>query len=496
MRALQRLANERAQAESRIRMPRSTTACAKRPTRRDATIHEAEDRNSIGRVNAQIEYESIAPGSPAAVRARSRHRPASSTKTCATTWSRRTPSSCGRQRTRSKNGAGRSRPCYEATKERPREQMLETEQRLNAIRAELAVLEQDATAIMKMRRQWREFPPVDPQDVDCRMPTSRLRSHAAVDPAPTDPVDAAVAIANAARGRRPRGRASSSTSSGCRKLFEDEFLLVPFLVAWAIAAVLSGSHFGWPQWHLWLPVSAGLAAVVAVLFAIALFPRARRQSAAQFQVVRQQLVSAYTGHRHHVRSGSAKGPPRVATVDSPARPGNGRDRRTSSTRRSRKKIAGKKRSWTGPAANFPHRLAELRSRFEQELAAVDRKFNETLAQLADERDRRQAGKPPQPTTSARRELRADFDRDWKSLTERWHAGYAAHPGSLGQHRGPVRTAVSRLGSHRRRTTGRAPPTPRRRSLSAASASSCRTSRTASRKTSGSVRRAPRSRCRP
>ncbi|HEY3393078.1 MAG TPA: hypothetical protein VGK58_10245, partial [Lacipirellulaceae bacterium] len=49
---------------------------------------------------------------------------------------------------------------FDALKGRPREKYLAAVKRLQRSNEELAVLEHDAVEIMKMRRQWREFPPV------------------------------------------------------------------------------------------------------------------------------------------------------------------------------------------------------------------------------------------------------------------------------------------------------------------------------------------------
>ena len=259
MRALQRLANERAQAESRAAAALDD-GLRDAATARDATIHEAEDRNSIGRVNAQIEYEATRQ----AVQQRyelDRDKAQSSTRILRRDVESTSHRSC--QATNEKQERSwEVQSVYDATKERPREQMLETEQRLNAIRAELAVLEQDSTAIMKMRRQWREFPPVDSQDV---VPDADADAvHAAVEPtAPeADPVDAAVAIANARAADGPQAAMLKLYRQWLPKLFEDEFLLVPFLVAWAITAVperkslrlapmafvVAGERQAWPPW--------------------------------------------------------------------------------------------------------------------------------------------------------------------------------------------------------------------------------------------------------
>ena len=63
---------------------------------------------------------------------------------------------------------------FDALKGQPRERFLATVKRLKRNNQELAVLEHDAIEIMKMRRQWREFPAVEPSPSESveRQPTT------------------------------------------------------------------------------------------------------------------------------------------------------------------------------------------------------------------------------------------------------------------------------------------------------------------------------------
>ena len=102
---------------------------------------------------------------------------------------------------------------------------------------------------------------------------------------------------------------------------------------------------------------------------------------------------------------------------------------------------------------FPQRLAELRSELDQQLAEAKQKHATALA----------AGDgKPRPARSRRirneydiacRELRAEHDRDWESLAERWRTGLAEIERSLGQIARRVRAAVSRIGTRRNTTRG-------------------------------------------
>src|SRR5262249_31477732 len=120
----------------------------------------------------------------------------------------------------------------EATKSRPRDEMLETEQRLNDIRAELGALESDSTSIMKMRRQWQESAPIDvvAEEPPAGSPGEQSAPNA-------DPVGTAINVANE-RAAAVREAALALYKQLLPRLFEDEFLLLPFLLTWVAAIIL------------------------------------------------------------------------------------------------------------------------------------------------------------------------------------------------------------------------------------------------------------------
>jgi S-DNA-T family DNA segregation ATPase FtsK/SpoIIIE len=415
MRSLQRLANERAQEEARVRnfLADALQAAAQR---RDSTIHEADDRNSIGRVNAQIEYESTRQSIQQTYEldrdtAQSAYKNLRNDLESSHTQKLREATAEKQERT------WEIQQLYEGTKERPREEQLETEQRLGAIRSELAVLEQDSTSIMKMRRQWQDFAPLDPQEV--AQAAASVGEPAAES---NDPVESAVARASH-RAAAVRAEALKLYKQWLPKLFEDELLLVPFLVAWAIAAAVVGSQIGWPRWQWWLPVSAAVAAVIAGLFAIALFPAARRQSRRQFQVVRQLLAATYTAIDSAAEAARQKSARQAQAMIAK------RDQEIAVVRDKFSATVEEKGRWKDAeleraGSEFPKQLAEIRSRFEQESTAVDRNFNETLARLAEDRERSNA-EALRRYDEQSRELHTAYERDWKTLAEKWQAGYAA-----------------------------------------------------------------------
>ena len=159
MRDLQRLANDRAQAESRIRAALEE-GLRDAEHQRDAQTGEIESRCSSARAAAQAEYDT----SRQAIQQRyERERDAAQQEykglrhEVETTHAQVLRSAVTEQQ----ESSWETLAVFDAIKGRPRERMLEAVRRLRASHAELAVLERDATAIMKMRRQWQNFLPVE-----------------------------------------------------------------------------------------------------------------------------------------------------------------------------------------------------------------------------------------------------------------------------------------------------------------------------------------------
>ena len=168
---------------------------------------------------------------------------------------------------------------FDAIKGRPRERLLEAMRRLRGSSEQLAVLEHDAEAIVRMRRQWREFPPnenslegngVSPeQDWSVANNGDERGGFAKVDRLTESVREAAQALYEQ---RMPR-------------LFEGGNLVGVFLRAWR-PVVPCGLALGWQSWW-WL--AASIASALAITGGIAAWALSARAEANgdQFQAVRQ-----------------------------------------------------------------------------------------------------------------------------------------------------------------------------------------------------------------
>ena len=159
LRDLQRLANERAREEERIRTVLAEGLQAAEQAR-DAAAAEIEREFNEGRTAATSEYESVTG------EARQRYEEDRNAAQKEYKGLRHgVESELSRVKeaaaTRSSRRVGKRSRCSMRLKGQPRERFLATVQRLERNNQELAVLEHDAIEIMQMRRQWREFPAVE-----------------------------------------------------------------------------------------------------------------------------------------------------------------------------------------------------------------------------------------------------------------------------------------------------------------------------------------------
>jgi hypothetical protein len=160
LRDLQRLANERAREEGRIAAALAEGLEAAEKTR-DAAVVQIEQRFTEGRTAATSEYEGVTGA------ARQRYeddRNASQQEYKGLRHGVESELSRVKEAARSEqqNASWEALTVFDALKGRPRERYLATVERLKRNNLELAVLENDAAEIMKMRRQWREFPAEEP----------------------------------------------------------------------------------------------------------------------------------------------------------------------------------------------------------------------------------------------------------------------------------------------------------------------------------------------
>ena len=162
LRDLQRLANERSREETRIRTALDEGLRTAEKSRDEAAA-KIEGDFAAGRANATTEYDE------ATAKARTRYeQDRNSAQTQYKGLRHGVESEAERVKEAARNeqqqASWEALTVFDALKGRPRERYLETVKLLERANQEIAVLEHDAATIMKMRRQWREFPAVSPRD--------------------------------------------------------------------------------------------------------------------------------------------------------------------------------------------------------------------------------------------------------------------------------------------------------------------------------------------
>ncbi len=304
---------------------------------------------------------------------------------------------------------------FDAIKGRPRERMLEAARRIRAHSDEISVLEREATAIMKMRRQWQEFPPANAVEIPPSVASLSDRADQLL-----DPVEAALSEVDR-RTAAVRAAGQALFDQRLPRLFEDTNILWPPIVLWLLAVVPCGVALGWQSWWLWLPSSAGAAALATTALALWLFPRARRHSGAQFRIIQQRLAEA----RRAIESAMllAQQRARREAQDLIVQ----RNQELSAVQGKIHATLEETNRWkelemSAAGSHFPSRLAELRQQLELALTSAEAKYSETLASLADVRDQR-TRENEQQHRQRTQELRAAYDRNWESLAASWFEGY-------------------------------------------------------------------------
>src|SRR4051812_18397930 len=159
LRDLQRLASERAREEARIRDVLADGLLAAEQAR-DAAAAEIDREFNTSRSAATSEYETVT--------GQARQRYESDRNAAQQEYKglrHGVESELSRVREAARNekqqASWEALTVFDALKGQPRERFLATVKRLERNSQELAVLENDSIEIMRMRRQWREFPAVE-----------------------------------------------------------------------------------------------------------------------------------------------------------------------------------------------------------------------------------------------------------------------------------------------------------------------------------------------
>jgi hypothetical protein len=415
MRELQRLASERFREEERIRVALGEGLRSAEEARDKATT-EVQRQFSKSREKAAAEYESVTSGA--------RHEYETERNAAQQEYKglrQGVESEVSRVKEAARNerqqASWEALTVFEALKGRPREQFLDAVQQLKRINQELAVLEHDAIEIMKLRRQWREFPPAGAAELKTESDRDQAaragaatRSEDLVDEAIQDSTDRANAVRNAV---------IKLQRQILTRWFEGGWPFGMFFLLWAVAAVPSGMIFGWGGWQ-WIAASGGAAVLAAGGLLACLWPVARRSSGRQFRAIQTRLAGARQSLRAALEAARERAHLEMQALV------NQRDKQLTAVDEKLHALVGEHERWKeseiGRAGQtFPQRLAALRSRLDETMHAAKRKHSEALALITDERDRRE-DEIRQQYDRRCRQLRAEHDRDWQALTGRWHNG--------------------------------------------------------------------------
>ena len=402
LRQLQRLASARWNEEKRIETALSDGLRAAEVAR-DKTAAEIERQCASGRSAANAEYERVTG------EARSRYE---AERNAAQQQYKGLRHGVESEHSRVLEAAHTERQqaswealtVFDALKGRPREKYLAAVKRLQRSNEELAVLEHDAVEIMKMRRQWREFPPIE-HDVAGATPRS-LNSGTL----PQSPGNKAHRVV---LGRGSEGRGFSATSdagmgdetveqaierageltSSVRQAaielqrqklprwFEGGTPLGMFALIWAILAVPAAMWLGWNNWQ-WIVASLTIAVVGTIGLSAWFWPMARRQSGQQFQAIQQQLADARHAIEAAVEAARERGRREAHALVSE------RDQQLAAVDEKLHAIVGERERWKesqiGQAGQtFPQRLAQLRRELDETLHRAKHQLSETLAQVTE-----------------------------------------------------------------------------------------------------------------
>ncbi|MCI0492918.1 MAG: AAA family ATPase, partial [Planctomycetes bacterium] len=435
LRDLQRLANERAQEEERIRAALSE-GLNEATAARDKAAREVEQQNSEHRDLATAEFEKNTADTRRQYeqqRDAAQHEYKGLRQGVESEHSRVTEAALAEQQ----QASWETQAVFEAIQGRPKERFLATVKHLERSSRELAVLEHDVTTVMKLRHQWREFRPLEDGEASATgadAPAGNKKAHRVqlgrmpeINAIPSrgwatggDPVELAVARVNELTGT-VRSAAETLVNQKLPRLFEGGNPFGAFALVWLVAIILSGIVFGWHGWN-WLAASLVLAGLVYGGLAAWLWPKARRRSGEQFQEVRQRLAAAREAIEVALEEARQRGRRESQSLVAD------RDQQLAAADEKLQTVVSTKERWketeiSRAGQTFPQGLARLRETLEDSLAEIKQKHDAALARATETRDGRAADNEQQYQERCR-VLRAEHDRAWETLRGRWFAGLA------------------------------------------------------------------------
>lgn len=446
LRDLQRLASDRAKEEQRIREALAAGLAAAEK-KRDATAVDIEREFTNSRTATTNEFERFTGT------ARQRYEDErNSAQRQYKELRQDAESELSRVKEAAKseqqNANWEANTVFDAVKGRPREKFQATAQQLKRNSQELAVLETDAIDIMKMRRQWREFPPVEPSAAEAP-PTNGQpgQNEKSADQLPTP-----AAAQRGWKSLNKRGQSSDELGNGSdpdtvdqaieravqsttavreatlalhrqklSRMFEGGTPFGVFFAVWAIAAVPCAILIGWQNW-IWVAVSLGVAIVGTGALLAWLWPIARGQSARQFQNIQQLLADTRQMLKVALEAARERGEREAKALVAE------RDERISSVEKKVHTVVGDRERWKEgeidrAGQTFPQRLAQLRSELDHTLAEAKKRHASELSLITETRDKREAENRNEYARRVR-EMRAEHDRDWEAMSEDWRRGFA------------------------------------------------------------------------
>jgi DNA segregation ATPase FtsK/SpoIIIE, S-DNA-T family len=408
MRDLQRLANDRWQEENRSESELEEGLRAAGESR-DLAGREIESRYTAAREAARTEYESTR-GSAERQYETERDSAQQQYKGLRENVESEHTRVLRAAVTEQQDASWETLAVFDAIKGQPRERLLDAMRRLRGSSEQLAVLEHDAEAIMKMRRQWREFPPME--GVPEENGRAASNNGDAVEATFTNVDEWTTSVRDAAQ---------ALYEQKLPRLFEGGNLVGVFLLAWLVAVAPCGIVIGWPTWWAWLVASFVLAIAVTGGVTALLFPRARRTSGEQFQEVRRRLAGARRAIDRALEEAQLRGRREAAAVVSQ------RDQELATVGKKLQSTLSEKDRWkeeemASAGSVFPSRLAQLRDILQRVLTSAERQYNHALAELAEQRDTDIAVNQQRYEAECRRS-RAERERAWEAMAERWLGGY-------------------------------------------------------------------------
>jgi DNA segregation ATPase FtsK/SpoIIIE, S-DNA-T family len=422
VRDLQQLSQERAREEDRIRKELADGLKAAE-RERDTTAGEIEREFNTARTTATTEYETISGD------ARQRYEDERNSAQKEYKGLRHgVESELSRVRDAAHSekqlASWETLTVFDALKGQPRERFEATVKRLDRSNQELAVLERDAVEIMQTRRQWREFPPVEPSSDGNGAANGKGAQRVNLSGQPAnpsvDPVEQAILRATELTNA-VRDAAIALNHQMLPRMFDGATPFGVFFLLWVALAVPCGFLLGWAGWQ-WIAASLGAAVLGTAGLYAWLRPVALGRSGRQFQHIQQLLADSRQALRVALQAARERGVREAQSLVTD------RDKQLKTAEERAHALVGQHESWSedeiGRAGQtFPQRLAELRKGLDANLATAKKKHAEALSLVTDRRDRREEENRAKYENRIR-EIRGKHDREWESLAERWRTGLA------------------------------------------------------------------------